>query len=291
MLRFLSCLFYLLVILSFFLLLLFLCFVADLQFLFYERDGFLMIEELPWVFEARYGKIPPQIFVRDCYIRLYEIASGLMYDGSMDSGATLFTGVPGIGKSLFLVYFIFRFLHDDRFEDKRFSLQFLDQIFIHFSPTADGSKFSCTRQIGDLLSRRVLLLCDISSQAEPAWRSKWNFIFSSPSPRRYKEIMKNAPSFRFTMPTWSEQELERVNRDKDQWYDNFVTFGGVPRHVLIPLNRINSGQLLENSLVAKGGQIAQNFFKFGHGSPDLDQSYMLVHINPPVSDSGDFVCL
>ncbi len=36
----------------------------------------------------------------------------------------LFTGVPGVGKSLFLVYFICRFLRDNYFSDKLFAFEF-----------------------------------------------------------------------------------------------------------------------------------------------------------------------
>jgi hypothetical protein len=34
------------------------------------------------------------------------------------------------------------------------------------------------------------------------------------------------------MPTWSELELMFVNADIELWYEDFVLFGGVPRHVI-----------------------------------------------------------
>ena len=61
-----------------------------------------------------------------------------MHDGSMAMGVTLFTGVPGIGKSLFLVYFIYRYLHDDRFSDKRFALKFDSGVYEYFKPITDS---------------------------------------------------------------------------------------------------------------------------------------------------------
>ena len=78
----------------------------------------LIVHILPDCFREGYGTVPRVIFVRECYRRLYDKVSVSMLDVKNDHSATLFTGVPGIGKSLFLVYFIYRFLHDDRFQDK-----------------------------------------------------------------------------------------------------------------------------------------------------------------------------
>ncbi len=40
-------------------------------------------------------------------------------------------------------------------------------------------------------------------------------------------------------------------------------------------------------MAEKGGAIAEEFFKFSFGTVDWLQSYMLVHINPPVAGNGD----
>jgi hypothetical protein len=75
----------------------------------------LLIKKLPEAFVAQYGSIPEKIYVRDCYKTLYECAAQSRIRQQIGYSATLFTGVPGIGKSLFLVYFIYRFLTDERF--------------------------------------------------------------------------------------------------------------------------------------------------------------------------------
>jgi hypothetical protein len=244
----------------------------------------LIVHELPQSFRLRYGLIPESIFVRECYSRLYEIVSGRMLDPSMNFGATLFTGVPGIGKSLFLVYFIHRFLIDANFEDKSFAVEFAKGTYVCFKPTADATKFQSTPQNGSYMqSKDFLLLCDIADAVEPVSRAKWTFLFSSPAPLRYKEILKNAPCFRYTMPTWSEQELMFVG-DIPLWHENFVLVGGVPRLVFSS----DSPTLLEETLEKKGGAIADAFFTFSFGTVDLLQNYMLVHINPPMSSDGDY---
>ena len=141
--------------------------------------------------------------MRDCYGKLYSIVSDLMLGGLMNYGVTLFTGVPGIGKSLFHIYFIYRFLHDNRFPDKRFAIEFDRGNYCYFQPTSEATLFSRTIQHGyDLESEEFLLLCDISIPTEPFSRAKWTFIFSSPCPPRYKEILKYSPNFVFIiMPT------------------------------------------------------------------------------------------
>jgi hypothetical protein len=78
-------------------------------------------------------------------------------------------------------------------------------------------------------SKDFLLLCDIEEPSPPEICTKWTFIFSSPDPRRYKESIKNAPSFSYTMPTWSFTELKSLNGNIDLWIDNYDKVGGVPR--------------------------------------------------------------
>ncbi len=254
------------------------------------RGEHLIVKSLPEVFKQRYGPIPEIVYVRNCYRTLYNIATDSMVDPSLDFGATLFTGVPGIGKSLFLVYFIYRFLADDRFTDKSFALEFTRGTYVCFLPTGADRQFWCSSQDGTSIhSKQFLLLCDITEAVEPVSRAKWTFIFSSPAPNRYKEILKNSPSQEFTLPTWSELELRFLNDDIAVWYDDFVLFGGVPRYIFPnPVVGRDPHILMNKALTEKGGVLVESFFKFGFGMVDWLQSYMLVHINPPVSANGEF---
>ena len=250
-----------------------------------ECEQQLKIHQLPLSFEDRYGSIPEIIYVRECYRDLYDTASASMLI-KQPNAATLFTGVPGIGKSLFLVYFIYRFLHDARFKDKYFAVEFADtKEYWCFKPTADATEFSCTLESSKfILPKPFLLLCDINTATEPASRAKWTFIFSSPNDNRFKEILKAEPNFEYTMPTWSEQELLLAFGDRRQWYDNFILFGGVPRHVF----HNNSRQRLESMMVTKGATVIFNFFGGSFGTLDSIQNDMIVHINPPMEE-GKFV--
>eukprot|EP00349_Pseudokeronopsis_sp_Brazil_P005188 CAMPEP_0202968314 /NCGR_PEP_ID=MMETSP1396-20130829/13571_1 /ASSEMBLY_ACC=CAM_ASM_000872 /TAXON_ID= /ORGANISM="Pseudokeronopsis sp., Strain Brazil" /LENGTH=299 /DNA_ID=CAMNT_0049694489 /DNA_START=464 /DNA_END=1360 /DNA_ORIENTATION=- len=91
------------------------------------------------------------------------------------------------------------------------------------------------------------------------------------------------------MPTWSQEELQFVNCDVDNWYERFVTFGGVPRYVLWNGNGTDPSRVLEEALSSKGAVVAEYFFTKGFGDIDPNKSYMLVHINPPfMPDKGDW---
>ena len=47
-------------------------------------------------------------------------------------------------------------------------------------------------------------------------------------------------------------------------------------------------KLFDEALAQRGEVIATEFLKFRTGVVDSQQSYMLVHINPPVADNGDY---
>ena len=248
----------------------------------------LLVEQLPKSFELRYGAIPEKIFIRQCYLDLYERAAGLMFSGKMKKGVALFTGVPGIGKSLFLIYFLYRYLHDDRFPDKRFALEFDREKYSYFEAVdpAKAEDFACFELSNKEILLEVLVLADIAAPVEPAWRAKHVFIFSSPNPLRHKQIMKIEPSYWFTMPTWNEKELEAVNPNTESWSERFETFGGVPRLVFSskPRNRF----LIDLALEEKGPSLSEKFFKDELFSTDFLQVPMLVHANPPKLADGNF---
>lgn len=201
-------------------------------FLFTENDfqqfegEYLEIEMLPRLFTTRYGDIPKRIYIRHCYRKLYEIVTKHMINYHDKFPVTLFTGVPGIGKSLFLVYFLFTLFHDNRFPDKRFALEFASGVYHYFVPTTEYGVFelseSITLSVSQLLE--IPIFADISKKDQPQGRGKWLFIFSSPDPQRYQEIMKNRPKFRYTLPTWSYLELLFLQSDDTKWIELFILF-------------------------------------------------------------------
>lgn len=245
---------------------------------------YLTIHQLPIFLAKRYHGVE-KIYVRECYRQFYETVSARMLSNEEDDSATLFTGVPGIGKSLFMLYFIYRYLGDDRFNDKSFAVELMGggQIWC-LEPSADAREFTCILR-NSMYGQNIpnLLLCDIHARSEPLMRSMWTFIFSYPDPCRYKQIMKNEPNARYTMPTWSLEELMNVKANMSLWEDKYELFGGVPRHVF---GKGKWSEIeLKQAVFAEGGPLAKAFSKSGIGAASLLQSDMLVHVNPPLSSA------
>ena len=247
----------------------------------------LVIEEIPAEFDARYGKVPRRIFVRNSYSDLYEIMTAEMLRSEVIRPAALFTGVPGIGKSMFMIYFLCKYVNDERFLDKRFAFQVDSDLFHYYVPTLIDHEYHCYPDVAskNVPISDVLVVADILNNEQPQKRAKWTLIFSSPNPLRYKEFLKASPKYKFTIPTWSEDELSMANPEKHLWFERFCKCGGVARTVL--WNGIGDDPLndLDTALTEKGPIVAEYFFKHGFGSVDPEKSYALLHINPPYSQS------
>jgi hypothetical protein len=195
----------------------------------------------------------------------------------------LITGVPGVGKSLFLFYFIYRYIRDDRFTNNRFALEFDSSEYHVFTKVNnDFEKFE--HQVVNKVSSVAddIVLSDIINPVEPGGRTKRLFIFSSPNPARYKQTMKDGFKVKYTMPTWDENELMSIADNCEDWYQRFILVGGVPRDIFSTDKNIRSiNESLQTAITVKGPILADGFFKYGFGNIDEYISYKLIHINPP----------
>ena len=226
----------------------------------------------------------------------------------MNDGVTLFTGIPGIGKSLFLVYFIYRFLHDDRFEDEKFALEFTSNEYVTFEPTADSGKFVCSSLNGhQMYGKDFPVFCDISASAleQPASRKGWLLIFSGLDPLRSKEMemIKDSPTYTSAMPTWSGLELKMMMVGNSFCFKYLVLYG-VPKPLMSRDNIINPHSLSHchstSSVKAptkrkrsdcdsgsdSGGTTGEWIGWYSFGMDDELQRCFLVHAEPPASNYG-----
>lgn len=260
-----------------------------------EHGDFLIIRELPDIFFRRYLRsMPRKLLIRKCYKEIYAQVSENMLRCNDRLPTFLLSGVPGIGTSMFLIYFLYRFLHDDRFPDKRFALEFSRGKYYYFQPiTWLQGQFV---EIGEVTSGWLPLVdipvfSDIQGTTEPGSHCKWLFIFSSPNPLRFKYIMKAANCWTYTVPTWTHGELSLLSPDDSQWIDRYTLFGGVPRYVFWPLG---VGQDITEDLmraIAWNGQHAMNhFFKAGYSTLDYrdEDTFLLIHVNPPLLQAGQY---
>ena len=256
------------------------------------ENDFLVLDRFPRHITLRYGKIPNRIFIRQCYKDIYNLVTSQMLDEEEIQPAFLFTGVPGIGKSMFLLYFLCRFLHDDRFPDKRFALEFERGEYLYFLPTVVPDNYDLQiLQEYDFPIENVLVLSDISLPLEPKTRGKWILLFCSPNPKRYNGIMKNLPHFNYILSVWSYDELKSMKKDDDEsWLPMYAKCGGIARNVLCNPNQYKEIiESLEKKLYFVGHTVVDNFMNRNFGAVNAETSYSLVHFNPPRTDKGKYI--
>lgn len=123
----------------------------------------------------------------------------------------LFTGVPGIGKSLFSIFCMMKILLDDEFPLKEFLVEYERGVYLKFAmvtkqvnnieDATSPVKWSaeCTVHIERHLrpTPNDLILSDIKGVVEPEQLGRWTCIFASPNPNRYKETIKVAHRYTF----------------------------------------------------------------------------------------------
>ena len=135
---------------------------------------------------------------------------------------------------------------------------------------------------------QILLVTDLIEPRLPATPGKWTLIFSSPNPLRYKEIMKYKPRYRYTLPTWSMEEMHMVDPDEKNWLPLYEKCGGIIR--LLLTDEADSIDDIEDALFHKGSMIANYFSKYGFGDLDIETNSALIHMNPPYSvEKGGFL--
>ena len=198
--------------------------------------------------------------------------------------------MPGIGKSTFLVYFLCRYILDDRFSDKRFALEFDRGVYDYFTPTAVKDEYEsmeCRKKEFPIME--VLVLSDIAQVTEPDTRGKWLLVFSSPNPLRYSQLMKRLPRFYYVLPAWSYDELISFNQNEESWFPIYEICGGIVRDIFSYPNSSDSTiAVLEKKIKDSGSTVIDNYMNRYFGVIDIETSYELVHINPPRSEDGKY---
>ena len=254
---------------------------------------FLIMKRFPFQLKNRFGVAFPRIFVRGCYEELYELVTAEMLspsrktiDGLELKPSFLFTGVPGIGKSVFMIYFLCRYSTDDRFSDKRFATEFGKGKYCYYHPATEAGEYYFSKEFDEDILRDIVLVVDVDEPCRPEFRAKYTLIFSSPNPARYEKFIKNSGGITYTLPTLTENELCMISPNKDIWYDRFEKLGGVARQVFWD----NSLDVVLNRLIdQKGRGLIKRFLKYGFGWSDVDINYTLIHINPPRDADGRFL--
>lgn len=228
-----------------------------------------------------------KIYVRACYIAIY---NSIMAEDRKPRN--LVTGVPGIGKSYFSLYFAWKYCIDNPRDGFLFEKR-VDEIWL-FHPNI---AFKTLRRADCLQLGNMPYLVDLNEKSLPGENiGLFGVVFSSPCPDRSKEWLKEPNiSDRYVMSTWSVEELKKTladcentcGIDLETMLKRFRKVGGIPRLVLKGTDDFFESKL-SNALAKKGPLISQNFFVGGFGTTDDDASYLLVHMHPS-NYNTDFV--
>ena len=229
---------------------------------------------------------PREVYVRQCWKDMYDVMGS-----NLSRGCRRFvvTGVPGIGKSQFLLYFMWRLAQ----KNEPFLLEETKRVVICYAPG------QMTRYDGypENIPSDLPYLCDMAEKKLPYLGKRWvpsfTAVFSSPNPDRFQELLKRDDSVELVMPPWDADEifaahslLERYQGiSLDVVKSQFAVYGGVPRHVLEKASQ-GLGPMTE-ALSKKGASTARRHFRGEETSVDSDVSHMLTRIDP--ADDTTFI--
>ena len=182
-----------------------------------------------------------RIYVRPCYVTLFAKLVELITEGRFNA---MVTGNPGIGKSYFYLYVIFRFIKDPSLLGK---LRLVINSGANFH-ILNGDTFEAidpTEILAILSEKDVLRLVDGKTAAGQltGWKGS-TILFASPSnaspDNKPTDLMKNYESYYFVMPVWNDEELQDANELLDvslqqseaELMEKVQLAGHIPRFVL-----------------------------------------------------------
>jgi hypothetical protein len=186
-----------------------------------------------------FGKLMPdtnlnQLFIRESY---KTIASSILEGNG--SHKAIITGTPGIGKSLFLFYLLWKLVKDGK------RVLFIYGTFNIYYDGKGGVFWFASGKLpldNDVSFWNHSLWCLFNAKRKgeaDLYRlpHELSTIILSTSPRRemVNDFKKPPVPDCFYMPIWTEAELEAIAQlfpHATKWRERFSILGGIPRHVL-----------------------------------------------------------
>ena len=265
-----------------------------------EGSSLIRVEHMPNILKDR-SRLKSHIFVRRCYVDLYDEANS--EEGRQCLGTLVpFVGTAGIGKSVFMMYWIIRMVLDVGLAKVRFYYQNAPgQVYLVEGTDCDTMLFRKFAVDSTILDKSLLLFADLSSQTVlPIDHSGITYVFSSFQESRYKEKIKET-SWR-VLPTWDFHELSLYFQCPIFWSDNELDrlthgsmvadavslYGGSIRNIVVSVSLFikvefdSLDSLLKIAMLEKGGKLAEQIFVSGFAAADAIISDVLVHRNPPI---------
>ena len=184
------------------------------------------------------------IIVKNIYVReSYKTITALIADKMIKEGVKRFvvTGTPGIGKSIYLHYFLWVLLTrqtsiNNNVERKIYLQGEYGRIYsFQGNKTVSMDAWMASETV--LCDSNCILLVDMVEENEPELCRGTTIVFSSPNLKRYKQFVNRMAS-RFILNCWTLEELKAVWLHSYQhipWKDVkriYNKMGGVIRYVL-----------------------------------------------------------
>ncbi len=245
-----------------------------------ERDG--------WI---SFGQNMPSTTLKKLYIReSYRTIASSINPGI---NKAIITGTPGIGKSLFLIYLLWKLVK----EGKR--VLFIYHPFnIYYDGNGGVFHFACGHLplTNDYSFWNDTLWCLFDDKGKKAQLDEFpyelcTFIVSTPPRREMVNDFKKPPvPQEFYMPTWSEAEMEAIVPffpNATEWRDRFENLGGIPRHVLEVTTR-SPTQMLEEACT--DCSLDDCIKIIGMNSTISEVVHLLVHVTSTAPYTDSSVC-
>jgi hypothetical protein len=231
-----------------------------------------------------------RVYVRRCYVALFDELVKLIQKRKFNA---MITGNPGIGKSYFYLYVIFRFIKDPSLLGKwKLVINSGDDFHI-----LNADVFESIDQDHIRLNTDILRLADgkTSTGQLTGWSGS-TVLFASPS-NQYSEnkprhLMKNFESNYLYMPVWDVEELKNVNnllkpplkQSEAELLEKVELAGPIPRFVLLKDNTLDNLRRDINSLVTSEVMLdLLKFVKSGQGVMENHYSHRLLKMSPMFS--------
>jgi hypothetical protein len=203
--------------------------------LFWKSLSTLQVEEDFLQFSARHYLLPSHLshlYVRQCYVDLFEIIENNV---ALKLQRFALTGTPGVGKSAFLFYVLWRLA----------SIQENETVILHRA--CDGNrvfvftKTNCYNTFG--LERVIHMLDDPTTwyltdtlAPPPGQYLATTILVASPDRRHYSEFLKHTLGVHLHfLPVWTLDELltlgKKYSLSEDVVQERFQKIGGIPRFI------------------------------------------------------------
>ena len=175
-----------------------------------------------------------KLFVRECYADVFGLLVKHITRGLKNFGIS---GTPGVGKSLFFLYFLFRIMNDSPWKPKRIVYQRGIQFWCFDLEKQVVMGPEDFRPFADLIREEESFYVVDGRDSDPSPSSCVTLFISSPRSDPFKHFVKQQKATVWYFPVWTLEELSICWRSCYPLFpqivlaERFRVYGGVARFV------------------------------------------------------------